>query len=227
MNEVATTDELFEMLVRRLPVPSPEEQRAGIILLRELARGALVSVPEFARALDTSVQKTEALIRTSALSPFVHVDKDDQILGFYGLSVVPTRHQTIMSKRKLWTWCAPDMLEHAELLDQTAEVESADPETGHMIRLTVSPTRIESVEPREVIVSIRRPEMWDMRSAAGLITSGCHFHFFFASRQSAERWLAKHPDSFLVPLGEVFAFIRRLNSHLFGSELARRRASTA
>lgn len=152
-----TADELWEAACCHFPVVSQEEQRAGIVLLQELAGGEPVAIAQLARALGTSVEMAEALTRDSALSPFVHSGEEGRVQGFFGLSVTPTHHQLTVNGRKLWAWCAADSFEHPELLGHTAEIESRDPETGQLIRLTVSPARIEAVEPTSVVVSMRRP----------------------------------------------------------------------
>lgn len=221
-SDITTADGLWEAAHRHFPPVSAEDQRAGLVLLRELAQGEPVSVARLASVLGTSTEAAEIFTRDSGLSPLIHVGTGGRIEGFYGLSVTPTHHQTTIGKRRLWTWCAPDTLEHPELLRQTAEIVSKDPETGQDVRLTVSPDRIEAVEPTSVVVSIRRPETWDSTSAARIMASGCQYHFFFASRDSGERWLARNPRTFLMTLDEAFAFMKRFNRHMFGAELARR-----
>jgi hypothetical protein len=62
-------------------------------------------------------------------------------------------------------------------------------------------------------------------SAANLIAKFCHFIFFFSSRQSGERWVAKHPATFLYSLDDAFALAKRFNARNFGPELARRASS--
>jgi alkylmercury lyase len=115
-------------------------------------------------------------------------------------------------------------LEHSELLGGPTVVESRDSETDEVIRLTVSPARVEIVEPTSIVLSMRRPEKWnwDATSAAQIMSSACHFHFFFTSRESGERWVAKRPDTFLLSLDEVSYFVKRFNGHMFGTELTRR-----
>jgi hypothetical protein len=200
--------------------------KAGTI--DELARGEPVTIAQLAGTLGVPTDAVEAFVTVSALSPFVDLGEDGQIQGFFGLSVKPTRHQFTFNGRKLWAWCGPDTLEHPELLGGPTAVESRDPETDEVIRLTVSPACVEALEPTGVVVSMRRPEKWnwDAKSAAQIMASACHFHFFFASRDSGERWVAKCSDTFLLSLDEVFEFVKRFNWHLFGTELARRRANT-
>ncbi len=95
MNKIAMMDELWEAVLRRLPVTSPEEQRAGIVLLRELAKGEPVAISQLAEALGTPVEAVEALVRDSALSPFIHTDEEDRIprfLGTFGDTYAPPAH---------------------------------------------------------------------------------------------------------------------------------------
>ena len=221
-NDITTVDELWEAACCHFPAVSHEEQRAGLVLLRELARGEPVAIAQLARALGTPVETAEALATSSALSPLVHRDQGGRIQGFYGLSVTPTHHQLTINGRKLWAWCAPDTLLYAELLSAPVAVETRDPETSEPIHLTVSPTRIESVEPKHVMASLARPDTWDASSAIRIMATACRFNFFFVARDSGELWVAKHPNTFMVSLDDVYAFIRRFNRHLFGTALAAR-----
>lgn len=162
-------------------------------------------------------------MRRSALVPFIHADEAGRIQGFWGLSVAPTHHRITVKGRALWTWCAYDSLFIPELLANRAEVESRDPETGELLRLTFAHSRVDAAEPAEIVMSMVSPGAWDMTSAARIRASACHFIYFFASRASAERWQVKHPHTVVLSLDNAFSLGRRHNAHLFGAELARRR----
>lgn len=71
-------------------------------------------------------------------------------------------------------------------------------------------------------MSMVRSDAPDFSSAARIMATACHFIFFFASRASGERWVGKHPGTWLLPLHEGFAFAKRWNASVFGPELARR-----
>jgi alkylmercury lyase len=223
MNKTA----MMDVLVRRLPTVSPEDQRIGVVLLHELAKGDPLAVAGLAQRLDRPIEAVGAFLRDSPLSPFVHIDNQDRIQGFWGLSVKPTHHQLTINGRGLWAWCAVDTLLYAELLGLTAQIETRDPETNQSNRLTVSPSRIETVEPTGIVVSMVRPQNADFTSNVRLKASACHFIFFFASHASADQWQAKHPDTVLLSLDEAFAFAKRANAHVFGAELARLQATAA
>lgn len=221
-NRTATVDQLWQAASRRLPEFSPDEQRAGIVLLKELARGQRLRAAQLADALGTSLGEAEALLRESGLSPFVHAERDGRVVGFWGLSTVPLHHRFAVNGRPLWTWGAVTGLFLPELLGKTARVESRDPEGGELVRLTITPTGIECVEPTGVAVSMLSPDAWEISSAAKMITASCHFVFFFTSRTSGERWVAKHPKTVLLSLEDAFAWGKRENAQAFGTELVER-----
>jgi alkylmercury lyase len=197
---------------------SPEEKRAGIALLHQLAKGEPVTCAQLALALDVSAQKAEAFLKESRLAPAVHTDEEGRVIGFWGLSTVPTQHRLRLGDRTLWAWCAQDSLFLPELVGETTQIESTDPESGVPVSLTVSPDRIEAVEPEGVVVSMVRPETTDLTSFARIIATACHFVYFFASRASGERWVAKHPETMLLSLEEAFALGKRQNVRVFGPD---------
>jgi alkylmercury lyase len=210
-----------------MPTPSPEEQRAGLVLLGELAKGQPVTVAQFAEALGGPVGAAEAMLNAWPLRPLVYAGEDGRVVGFFGLSTVRTHHRFSINGRTLWAFCAGDSLVLPELLAETAEVESRDPESGQLVRLTISPARVEAVEPNDVVVSFMEPDAVDFTSATRIIATACHFVFFFASRASGERWLAKHPGKLLLSLEEAFALGKRINAQVFARGLERRRAEAA
>ena len=219
---IPTLDEFWRALAPRLPVLSPREQRAAIVLLRELAKGEPVTPAQLARAIGASTAEAEALLQRSALKGFVYQDPQGRVAGFFGLATKPTHHRFTLEGRTLWTWCAGDSLFLPELLGETAEVESRDPEGGELVRLRISPARVEAVEPEGVVLTMVRADAPDFTSAAQIMASVCHFIFFFASRASGERWVGKHPETWLLSLNEGIAFGKRWNASVFGPELAGR-----
>ncbi|MGH6797449.1 MAG: organomercurial lyase, partial [Roseiarcus sp.] len=113
-----------------------------------------------------------------------------------------------------------DSLFIPEILGRPARVASADPESGELVRLVVSPDRIESVEPDKAVISFIRPDAEAFGgSASSVMAKFCHFIFFFASPASGERWVDKNPGTFLYSLDDAFALAKRLNANNFGSVL--------
>jgi alkylmercury lyase len=211
--KVAMLEEQWRCAACRLAT-SPEEKRAAIRLLRQLAGGQPIDRVGLADALEVAPTETEAFLKKSQLDRMVYWDDEGRVAGFWGLSTIRTRHKLALEGRTLWTWCAEDSLFLPELLGETAEVESRDPESEERIHLTVSPQRIARAEPESVVLSMMRLDAADMTCAARLISSACHFIHFFVTRDSGERWIARHPGTMLLSLEEAFAFAQRHNAWL-------------
>ncbi len=220
---VPALDEYWSRLEPHLRPFSPEQQRAALALYHELAKGKAVDTDQVGRALGVSPAEGRALLQRDPLKCFVYPDDKGRVLGFGGLAVAPMHHRFEVEGRTLWTWCAWDSLFIPEILGRSARVTSPDPETKEIVRLVVSPDRIEFVAPDGTVVSFIQPEAQAFDAgAANVMAKFCHFVFFFASRASGERWVAKHPDTFLVSLGDAFALAKRLNGRNLGSALAER-----
>ncbi|MGH3452328.1 MAG: organomercurial lyase [Haloechinothrix sp.] len=220
-----TVDKLWEAAVHRFPEFSPDEQRAGLALLGELARGEPVTPSRLATVLGVPAEEAEAYLRDSRMSRLVYTDDQGAALGFFGLSTVSTDHRFTVDDRTLWTWCAADTLFLPELLEVTASVESKDPQSGEPVSLTVSPTAVERAEPDGVWVSMNSPEVWETTSAARIIVTACHYIHFFTSPESGRRWIEDHPNTVIIPLDDAFTWGQRQNRRMFGDALARRAAT--
>lgn len=215
---ISMAEKIWEAARDRFPVLSPEEQHAGIVILRELSRGEAVTLTQVARTLGAPADTAEALLGGSALSPFILTDEAGRIQSFLGLSVTPTHHCLRVGGRQLWAWCASDTLFLPELLGESATIESRDPESGQLVRLTVTPDGVGVSEPDGIAVSMMPPQAWDIFSAERIMASACHFIFFFASPASGKRWQAAHPETALLTLDESVMLAKRQNAWLFGSQ---------
>jgi alkylmercury lyase len=224
MNESRTPmlDQYWAAVADAVPTFTPEEQRVAVAVYNELAKGTSVSAEQLAGAQGVAAERARELLQRPSIQVMAFRDEQGRVLGFGGLATAPMHHTFVVNGRTLWTWCAWDSLFIPEIIGQTARVESRDPETGEIVRLTVTPEGVESPDP-EIVVSFLLPDASAFdRSAANVMATFCHFVFFFASRESGERWTAKHPGTFFYSLGQAIELARRLNAKVFGAELARR-----
>jgi alkylmercury lyase len=205
----------FESRVRQF---SPQEQRLGGAIYRELAKGAPVDPEQLNEVLGSSPEEVRAVLQRDPLKSFIHWDEQGRILGFAGLSTVPTHHHFELDGRGLFTWCAGDALFLPAYLGRSARVKSRDPETGELVELTIAPDRIESMVPEGAAISLIQPES-DLfgTSAENIQESYCHFIFFFASQQSGERWIGKHRGTFLLSVPEGFSATKEMAARILGA----------
>jgi alkylmercury lyase len=227
VDKVPSVEAYWQNLEPHLRAFSAEERRAAVVLYRELAKGKAVSADQLAKALGISSAESGALLQRDSIRSFVYPDAEGRVLGFGGLAAAPMHHRFEVEGRSLWTWCAWDSLFIPEILGRSARVTSQDPETRESVRLVVTPDRIESAVPDGAVVSFIQLEGEAFgTSAANIMANFCHFVFFFASPESGESWVARHPGTFLYALEDAFALAQRLNARNFGSELAHRAPST-
>jgi alkylmercury lyase len=227
VDKVPSVEAYWQDLKRHLPRFLPEEQRVAVALYRELAKGRAVDAAQLGQALGISPQESQALLRRNAINDFIYPDDQGRVLGFGGLAATSMHHQFEVDGRTLSTWCAWDSLFIPEILGQPARITSPDPESGELVRLVVAPERILSAEPPDAVVSFVLPDAEVFgTSAANVMAKFCHFIFFFSTRLSGERWVAKHSGTFLYSLDEAFVLAKRLNARNFGTELALRASST-
>lgn len=219
-NTTPGLDPYWDVLGAAVPELSVEEQQTAVALYRELGKGAALDVEQLASSLGISASEARGRLASPAIESLIYADEQGRVVGFGGLATVPTKHRFEVGQRELWTWCAWDSLFIPQLLDETARVSSSDPETGQDISLVVTPHGVECVGPETVVVSFLLPDerAFD-ESAANLMSTFCHFVFFFASADSGQRWAAKHPGTLLYSVDDAFELGRRLNERTFGRAL--------
>jgi alkylmercury lyase len=194
-------DELAASIVRCFPSLNLIEQRLSLDLYRLLAEGQPVPRTELAKRLEISLETVNRILDGW---PGVFSDAEQRIVGYWGLSIPAahnSQHTLTTNGRALSAWCAWDTLFLPQLVGYTAEIESASPGDGGIVRLTITPQRVERVEPVGTQMSVLVPDAQEIQK--NVVTSFCHFVHFFPSLQVAEGWTAKHVGTFLLSLQEA------------------------
>ena len=209
-------DALVSVFAEAFPAMSAADQRLAKTLYRLLANSKRVAAASLAGVLE---RRTEEIERLLTQWPGVFRD-EDCVVGFWGLTVKETPHRLQVDGVATYTWCAWDTLWIPALLDATVQVVSRCAQTREPVRLRVSPERVESVEPAAVLLSFLKPEVRKLREHA--TANFCHFVHFFRDRKAAERWIAGHPDTFLISLEAAFDLGRRVNAARYRDSSAAR-----
>ena len=146
-------------------------------------------------------------------------DAHGQIVGAMGLSLSLNDHPHRLSVNgvSLSAWCAMDTLFLPTLLQQTVTVESPSPVTHTIVRLRLSPERVEEVSPASAVVSrvIVDPRRENLTSVEAVLSTFCHHIHFFASHEEARQWANDRDDIAILTADEGFALERQIWSKVF------------
>jgi alkylmercury lyase len=192
------------------PKLEPMGRRLSLELYRMLSEGQPVPRGALAQRLAIPEKTVDGIIDGW---PGVFSDPQRRVVGYWGLSLPSAYggpHRFTIDGRRLSAWCAWDTLFLPELLGRTAEVETVSPDGRAPVRLTVSPDRVERVEPRNAVMSFLLPHAASFQK--DVVTSFCHFIHFFPSREAGERWTAGRPGTFALSMDDALVLARRKNA---------------
>ncbi|MGQ0658077.1 MAG: organomercurial lyase [Chromatiales bacterium] len=145
------------------------ERRIAPRLYRLLAQAVPVAVPTLAERAGVTLQDAES---TLAAWPGVFKDDNGQVVGFWGLTISPTKHRLIVGEHTLYTWCAWDTLFIPEILGQPVSVRSLSPVDSAEIAFEVRPRGVADAAPPDTMVSfvLPRGENW----TRDILANFCH-----------------------------------------------------
>jgi hypothetical protein len=131
----------------------------------------------------------ERMLASLRREDLIHLASDGEIAVAYPFSGRPTPHRVRFSTgHEVDAMCALDALGIAPMFDEAIEIGSRDPVTDERIEVRLAPGGDGSWEPQSVVVVAGR-----VAGAEDACTGCCEVLNFFASSESAERWLAGHP----------------------------------
>lgn len=204
---------LADKFVRLFPKLDGDSSNLAVQIYRLLALGEPVAQEDVAAATGLGEAHISELL---AGWPGVFIEHG-RITGFWGLTIKPmSRHLLQVGGRTLYTWCAWDTLFIPRILGQTAQVETPCPVTEETIRLTVSPQRVERVEPESALMSMLEPPE-DMLE--DIVAKLCHYIFFFRDARAGAQWTADHPGTMLMSINDGFELGRLKNEGRYGDAL--------
>ena len=199
----------IQELANRLDQQSNQTQAANSMrwlfhpLLQMLAEGEPVTVEHIASVTGKPIEEVRQVISTLSS---VELDEQGRVVG-YGLTLVPTPHRLEVDGKQMYAWCALDTLMFPELIGCAVHIESPCHGTSKLVRLTVEPGRVVSVEPSTAVVSIVTPD--DMSS---IRLAFCNEVHFFSSSNAAQNWLKQHPRASVLSVEDAFELGRLLGT---------------
>jgi alkylmercury lyase len=206
-------------IVKVFPTLDPFEQRLSLELYRLLSGGQPVACTLLAERLHVSVEIVDRILDGW---PGVFSDSERRIIGYWGLSTAAytSPHRLTIDGQKLSAWCAWDTLFLPQLLGKRVDVESRSPGLAGAVKLTVTPTGVEHLEPEDAHVSFVLPNATDVQK--DIVNTFCHFVHFFSSRQAGGAWASQHPGTFILSVAEAHAIAIRKNQAQYGEAMGSR-----
>ena len=158
------------------------------ILRRFAASGRTSSTETREKAARLGLEVEDALA-TLAREDLVHRGADGEITVAYPFSGPPTAHRVrFPDGHEAHAMCAIDALGIAPMFQQPVEIRSRDPLTGTAFQAKVAPDGAATWEPDTAVV------VAGVLDQVGDACCGCcPVLNFFASEDSAQRWLREHP----------------------------------
>jgi len=189
--------------------------RVTVKTIQALAKGHPVSPAELADIWNMPFDQVQVILKQAEKNGRVEINTQGDLVGAV-LSLNPTEYQIFMDDQHLYAWCAYDAIYTPGVVGKPARIVSEDPVTGGKIQVSLTPDRVETIQPESAVVSVVDPG-GDM--SAGPESTRCTHMLFFESRESAEGWKQDRTGVSILTVEEVFELAKE-----FQIEPARRLA---
>jgi hypothetical protein len=206
-------------LAAAVPCSSDGDRRLAVSIYRMLATGRPVRVASAAAQAGRDVKEAEY---TLASWPAVFYDDLGDVVGFWGLCLSPTPHRLRVGSGDVFAWCAWDPFFLARIIGPI-DVRTDDPVTGATIAYHLT-ERGELRRPthRATALSLLRP---DLPWRDDVLATFCHYVHHFVDTESARRWTAAHPGTFVIGVADAEDLAGRYVARAFGTALGDGRAN--
>lgn len=185
----------------------PEEQTFAVKIYRLLALGSPIPRADLANQLGAPLTWVHKILDKW---PAVYFNENDEIIGFWGLGLKKLMpYDLIVDGVTTHTWCAWDAIFIPQLLGKEALVISRCPVTNERIEIFISGEG-EIIHSNEgIMVSFIDPDGAQMIN--DVISSFCHYIFFFSSEEAGIQWIMEHQGTYLLTLKDTQILSARKN----------------
>lgn len=160
--------------------------------------GRPLSLMHLAKRLQMSQEELAAHLARVLDTEF---DAQGNIVG-WGITLLPTQHQFVLSERSFFTWCAFDTVLFPPLLALEAHVQSKCAATNQPVTFVATHSgEIADLFPATSVLSLILPaERCDC-----VRNIFCEQSLFFHSEDAASLWMTLHPNAVLLSIEEAAA----------------------
>lgn len=162
-----------------------------------LAEGQSVPVSLISKAAGSSPATVEAALELGRAGR----DAEGRVVELSGLMLSPTAHRVEIGEVALFSCCALLAQLVPLLIDEAVRVESIDPVSRRIVRLTVTPQGVTAAEPAEAVASFVLTEASAMAGSVGEYF--CRHVNHFASRESANAFVAAEKRRYVLGIEQL------------------------
>lgn len=190
------------------------DQHISLSIYQIIGKGLPASIEQLAESVHISTNDLKSKL---LLWPGVSINRDEEVVRFWGISLENMYHTLEFEDAKVYAWCAWDALFIPELVQKKAIIKSKCPITKEEIVLTIDSNGNITSKNEDVVVSFLLPEETAMLS--DVITNLSHFVYFFSSLKAGEEWTKDHKGTYLISLEEATTLSQLKNSLQFKDTL--------
>ncbi|TAK32654.1 MAG: hypothetical protein EPO21_15005 [Chloroflexota bacterium] len=155
-----------EGLEEHLHSLSPGEQAVGLAAFRLILDGTAASIDVIADRAGLPRDDVESIVSQLAQRGLIVVDSSGDVVGSWGLSLLPMVHRLRIAGRDLYTWCAEDAIGIPAALDEDATISSRCFQCGE-------PLTIEICAGHDARASAPNVRIWLVEAEIGRSIVGC------------------------------------------------------
>jgi hypothetical protein len=149
-----TLIEAYRQIYDAIPQDALEHDlRVTIKTIQALSRGNPVPPEQLAEIWEMPIEHVSSILERASVNGQAQVDAQGNLIGGV-LSLVPTTNRIAFDGDELYAWCAYDAIYAPGVVGKTANIVSEDPLTREPIKVTISPSGVQNVQPAGAVVSV-------------------------------------------------------------------------
>ena len=204
-NQFSSKD-FLKLLPEALISLTRKKQELSLAIYKGLEKGKAVSIDDLK---STTTLSRDVINDFLSEWPGIFYDDAKRIIGYWGLAIQEMLHKIELKDKTLYGWCAWDTLFIPQLIDKDAIIRSIDNTTKEEIVIEIDRQGNLISGNDDIVVSMLTVD--EEKFKENVVTSFCHFIYFFKNKTSGEVWVSKHDGTFLITLKEAIELSQTKN----------------
>jgi hypothetical protein len=139
----------------------------------------------------------------------------DRLIELFGMMLAPTYHRLEVDGKAVFSCCALWAHVIPKLVDRVVLVESVDPQSRDIVRLEISPWKVQSINPDTSLATMAVADAASIEQDVG--SAFCRQVRHFASSDSAHKFAAGSPSCQVVDVHELHEIAGQLHEAILKS----------